>query len=375
MTPTSTDDSPSSCLVGGKCLRPVGGGACTTCGYPRAYAHPESLLDAFVVEQVYIEGTAMQVYTEPRMPSGVVLIAHRDGRTDEHPIPTTTSDGPSDSTDERTPDERTREHAHARIADVAARILRFAGIDKPHGQRRRRQELAWALLDGVTNLLAFGIRELGATSRLLLEEAVSTLGTSSGDSWTSNQIRRILPDVQAMLAENEHARRSHAARRANLKLIDDRRPHVTWLAAGPFQNAFSRLRIALLPGDANHVRIYDLRIGALDDYPLGLSILDQVPEHRPELAREAPCAVDLGSRVTHRYLPGSLFAGTLRDGADAGQDDLFLLSPADLIGGSQIELRVEAPALSYVYLTYELDPGHVLCAVVEPIFSVSDRSE
>jgi hypothetical protein len=305
------------------------------------------------------------------MPPGVVLIAHRDGHTDEHPIPTTTSDGPSDSTDERTPDERTREHAHARIADVAARILRFAGIGKPHGQRRRRQELAWALLDGVTNLLAFGIRELGTTSRLLLKEAVSTLGTSSGDSWTSNQIRRILPDIQMMLAENEHARRSHSARMANLVLIDDRRPRVTWLAAGPFRDAFSRVRVALLPDEADHVRIYDLRIGSLDDYPLGLSVLDQVPEHRPELVRESPHAVDLGSNVTHRYLPGALFAGTLRDGTDPG--DPFRLSPTNLTGGSQIDLRVEAPPLSYVYLIYELDPDHVLCAVIEPV--PSDLSE
>ena len=66
-----------------------------------------------------------------------------------------------------------------------------------------------------------------------------------------------------------------------------------------------------------------------------------------------------------RYVPGTALAGQLQDGADASRP--AWLSPKDLLGGIQIDLGRAFPPMSYVYLFYRVDPGHVFYAVVEPI--------
>src|SRR4029077_16823769 len=50
----TADIGSADCTAGGSCRVPPSGGACSGCNYPRAYAHPSSLLDAFLVDQVYV---------------------------------------------------------------------------------------------------------------------------------------------------------------------------------------------------------------------------------------------------------------------------------------------------------------------------------
>ncbi len=83
----TTDLGASYCQGGGPCQVPTSGGECPGCNYPRANAHPSSLLDAFLVDQIYIQGTAVQVYPDPGVTPGRVQVVQRDGRLIEYPIP------------------------------------------------------------------------------------------------------------------------------------------------------------------------------------------------------------------------------------------------------------------------------------------------
>jgi hypothetical protein len=132
-----------------------------------------------------------------------------------------------------------------------------------------------------------------------------------------------------------------------------------------FAAPLSRLRIALLPGEADHVELYDIRVGERKDYPIGTSVISRLPGYSPETVREIPDRVDIGGTLIGRYLPGAALAGQLRDSADASHP--ARLSPGDLLGGVEIDLGRMFPPMSYVYLFYRVAPGHVFCAVVAPI--------
>jgi hypothetical protein len=56
---------------------PRSGGPCTECGYPRAYSHPDCLIEAFTVEAVFINGTAMRIVPDAQVERGKVVIWHR----------------------------------------------------------------------------------------------------------------------------------------------------------------------------------------------------------------------------------------------------------------------------------------------------------
>jgi hypothetical protein len=64
-----------------------GGGSCTGCGYPRAYAHPDCVSDAFDMDVVYVGGTAMLVTGSTGVPFGTVSVMLRDGSFQSHQIP------------------------------------------------------------------------------------------------------------------------------------------------------------------------------------------------------------------------------------------------------------------------------------------------
>jgi hypothetical protein len=226
------------------------------------------------------------------------------------------------------------------ILENAVQILREPAR-RPYAFSRRR--LALAMIDSVANL------ERGYYGDHLLEPE----GVRS-------------PEIRTALFEAGRGRRLREAVAGAHVLFDDRRPPgVAQLYAGPFRRPFSRLRVALLPGEADHVRIYDLKVGSYEQLPLGASVIDRLPAYRPDMVREGGLPVDLGDRVTRRYLPGKTLAGRLRVGAEAM--DPNALRPGDLLGGVTIDLGRELPPMSYVYLVYDLDPGHVLCAVVEPL--------
>lgn len=75
------------CRYGALCTTPLGGGGCPDCDYPRAYAHPDSLLAAFHVEALWVRGTAVTVYSDAGLLPGVVSIIQRDGSQSQHEIP------------------------------------------------------------------------------------------------------------------------------------------------------------------------------------------------------------------------------------------------------------------------------------------------
>lgn len=149
--------------------------------------------------------------------------------------------------------------------------------------------------------------------------------------------------------------------------IDDNRPNLNVVCAtlGPFEAPLSLLRIALLPGEAEHVELYDIRVGEGRDAPIGTSVISRLPGYGPEAVREIPKRVDIGGTLIGRYLPGAALAGQLRGGANAVQP--AELSPGDLLGGVWVDLGRTFPPMSCVHLFYRVAPGHVFCAVVEPI--------
>ncbi len=364
----------SPCRNGGSCLTPQSGGACPGCGYPRAYAHPDSLLDAFGVNELYLQGTAVMVYPDPGVPPGIVQIVQCTGDESRYAIPPT-------------------EIAQEKMLDPAIwdRIVMNANPAQFH--REGTSPFAALGVDTAANLLKASANLLGSTRpdrytdlspeelASALIEGVASLMNNNASHATSKQADKIRQQIQqradtrpiqnaarTMFRELERAQRLQSLRHsaAGLLLVDDRRPRVNFLCEGPFPRPISRIRIALLPGELDHIQIYDLQIGTQDNYPLGTSVIDRVPGYDPGLVREGGPPVRLKDRITCRYLPGSVFAGQLRDGVAFDPEDPYALRTSDLLGGVWIDLPVPLPSLGYAYLVYGVDPGHALIAAIEP---------
>lgn len=173
--------------------------------------------------------------------------------------------------------------------------------------------------------------------------------------------------VRALLLEADRVERLERSLKGPGLTVHVNRPilDVTCTAIGPFLAPLSRLRLALLPDEADHVELYDVRVGEEQDRPIGISVISRLPRYEPNTVREVPVHVNINGTPISRYLPGATLAGQLRDGADPS--DPVLLSPEDLLGGVKIDLGRTFPPMSYVYLFYRVDPGHVFCAVVEPL--------
>lgn len=212
------------------------------------------------------------------------------------------------------------------------------------------RELSGALVDG---LGAMSHGWLSPTQRELLEHF-------GGPPEVKSIVKRLLREV------DQRDIRDRSISGPGLT-VDDTRPNidVQCAAIGPFAAPLSRVRLALLPGEADYVQLYDVRVGERKDYPIGTSVISGLPCYSPETVRETIDPVDIGGQRVGRYLPGAALAGQLRDGADAWRP--ARLSPGDLHGGVEISLGRTFPPMSYVYLFYRIVPGHVFCAVVEPM--------
>lgn len=365
-------DRPLDSLCSGShsCVTPSSGGACQGCNYPRAYAHPDSLLDAFRVNDVYVQGTAMTVYPDYDVPPGLVQIVQRDGSQCRHTI--TPWGSPSAiivdsmlanaslaqlSREGVSPLAALGSGTAADLLETGALLLRTAGPESS------RLDLAQALIEGVANLIVGGY---SGSVRRELRRILEDLSVFNDEK--NGAIRSVASDVRTLLRELDRDDRIRAVARSprNL-LVDDCRSRVNWMVEGPFFRPVSRIRVALLPGEADHVRIYDLKVGIRDAYPIGVSVIHRVPGYGPDTVREDGPLVDLGSRITRRYLPGSMLAGRLRDGAGPwNPDDPYALQSKDLLGGVWVELETPLPTLSYAYLVYEVVPGRAMVAAVEP---------
>jgi hypothetical protein len=180
-----------------------------------------------------------------------------------------------------------------------------------------------------------------------------------GSSLSPEQLARIIERIQATAQYPSISGPGGA--------VDDNRPSldVTQVRIGPFSAPLSRLRIALFPGEADHVELYDIRIEEECKRPLRTSVISRLPGYSPETVREIQNRVDIQGTRFCRYLPGTALAGQLRDGAAAL--DPTALSPKDLLGGVEIDLGQTLPPKSYVHLFYRVMPGHVFYAVVEPL--------
>jgi hypothetical protein len=338
------------------CRTSLSGGACVRCGFPLAYAHPSSLLEALNVEAVWIGGTAILVEPRSYIPLGVVRIVQRDGSWDEHPIPKAAEEVEHSS-------ENLDVHVRRPLLLFAARLLceddeaasRMMTRQSHGGPRHEDDESMSKLSDAVVaGIWAMSHGQLSHTQRGMLENFTGPLGTRS-------LVQRLLREVD---------RRDRLDRSINGPglTVNDNRPSldVGCASIGMFAAPLSRIRIAFLPGEADHVELYDIRVGERKDYPIGTSVISRLPGYGPETVREIPDRVDIiGETLIGRYLPGAALAGQLRDGADALHP--ARLSPGDLLGGVEIDLGRTFPPMSYVYLFYRVAPGHVFCAVVEPI--------
>jgi hypothetical protein len=180
-----------------------------------------------------------------------------------------------------------------------------------------------------------------------------------GDDLSPEQISRISRRMEAAA--------QHPSVEDLGSVVADNRPNldVAWTTIGPFSAPLSRLRIALFPGEADHVELYDIRVGEERNRPLGTSVISKLPGYSPEAVREIQNRVDIQGTPVHKYLPGTALAGQLRDGAAFA--DPTALSPKDLLGGVEINLGQTLPPRSCVYLFYRIMPGHVFYAVVEPL--------
>ena len=376
------------CQEGGPCTVPSSGGACPGCDYPRAYAHRDSLLDAFYADPVYVRGTAVTVYPDPGVPPGVVRVVRRDGSQSDHAIDESAEPGrtfapdspaPPLTREARHPEEVDAALAHASPAQLArdgtsplaglgagsaadlleagARLLRQSGADPS------ARYLVDALVGGVHGLLHGGY--VGSRRVDLLREV---LGDAPRSPYLRPEDVRVLRPlssaVRALADEAQRHERTEAVRGASsFLLVDDARPGLRRLEVGPFPRPARRIRVALLPGEAAHVRVYDLQVGPWERRPLGASVVERMPGWVPELVREDGPLVDLGVRVTRRYLPGWVLAGQLTQGAQSA--DPVLLSASDLLGGAWVDLPQVLPSMGCAYLVYEVAPGHVLAAAIE----------
>lgn len=76
-------------MLGRYCCIPSSGGSCPGCGYPKAYAHPDCVDDAFEDDAVYVFGTAIEVMADPDLPRGIVRVVqgqHRGFEYVDHPL-------------------------------------------------------------------------------------------------------------------------------------------------------------------------------------------------------------------------------------------------------------------------------------------------
>ena len=330
------------CRDGNPCQSHPSGGTCVQCEYPIAYAHPASLLDAFRVDAIWINGTAILVQPQPRMQPDIVCILQRDGSSMQYPIPKEEEPPPGDL------DIQQRRH----LLKIATRLLDM--------DQAAAGALSMALVDGIA---ALSHGWLSTTHRKML-----LLFMEQPDRFYQDPEPFVIARaVKGLLSEVDRVERLERSIHGPGLTVDDNRPNldVAHAAIGPFSTAISSLRLALLPGEADHVELYDIRVGEQQDGPIGISVISRLPGYGPKTVREVHDRVNISGTLVGRYLPGTALAGQLRDGADASHPTQ--LSPVDLLGGIQIDLGRTFPPMSYVYLFYRVDPGHVFCVAVEPI--------
>ena len=337
-----------TCEDGAPCRSHPSGGACIQCGYPVAYAHPASLLDAFRVEALWINGTAILVKPQPRMQLDVVCILQRDGSSSQHAIPK-----------EESPPEGLNLQQRRHLLETAARLLETNRVET--------STLSMAIVDTIAGL-SYGWLSASHRETLLL------FMREPDRFYRESAMLKTLKTAEAVRALLSEADRVEHSIQGPSLTVDDNRPNldVARATVGPFSTAMSSLRLALLPDEADHVKLYDVRVGERQDCPIGISVISRFSGYGPKTVREVHDRVNISGTLVGRYLPGTALAGQLRDGADASHPSQ--LSPGDLLGGIQIDLGRTFPPMSYVYLFYRVDPGHVFCAVVEPIAPIEDKN-
>jgi hypothetical protein len=345
------------------CRIPAGGGACPGCNYPRAFAHPATLLEAFQVDEIFVQGTAMQVYPDPGVDPALVWIEQRNGRRDVYPIPVPTEEisqvrevvelGLSRASTRQfqagadDPVQAIGTRAQARLLERAAQLLCCS-----MGEEDPRRKLAHTLTAAVNGLAS---KHLDWKIEQALSKALSEDPTS---------IRTILQEVGYV----GRAWRLRAAMPSGPHLVrHDKRPeahqHVSCLSVGPLADPVSRIRIALLPQEAEHVRIYDLRVAG----PTGpdRSVLHLIPGFGPQTVREDAPSSDIDGYPYRRYLPGSLLAGQLIGDVDLDQPWALPPDANILTDGRQVELDQPLPPMGRVSLLYQVEQGHLLLGVVD----------
>jgi len=348
MNPDSPNNFPR-CRDGNPCQSHPSGGTCAQCGYPIAYAHPASLLDAFRVEAVWINGTAILVQPQPHMQPDVVSIFQRDGSSMQYQIPEEEEPRPG----EEEPRPRGLDiQQRRRLLGIA---VHFLDMDQAAASA-----LSMAIVDGIA---ALSHGWLSTTHREMLLQFMVRPDRFRRDREPFVTARA----VKALLSEVDRVERLEQSIHGPGLTMKDNRPNldVTQATIGPFSAPMSSLRLALLPGEADHVELYDVRVGERQDCPIGISVISRLPGYGPKTVREVRAPVNINGTLVKRYVPGTALAGQLRDGAN--DSDPTRLFPGDLLGGIQIDLGRAFSPMSYVYLFYRVDPGHVFYAVAEPI--------
>lgn len=380
MTAPETNVLEALCDDGKPCHSSTGG-ACSRCHYPVAYAHPTSLLAAFEVEVVWINGTAIEVRHDRTLVPGIARIYQRDGSFRDHPIPETASVPVSWTQTDTAPVNWTlKDQTDLNIGEVLSRAenakqhLLTSHEERPLFYRQH-------LLDTAGRLL------FGSTDERSLSEALIAGLAARTDGWLSPEKRKTLQRflnskskniptknaVQLLLQEIACREKLNTAIVGSGWALDDGRHLLRQATIGPFSEPLSRLRIALLPGEAEHVEIYDIRVGEARNIPIGISMISRLPEYNPGTVREIPESVNISGTLVRQYLPGRLLAGQLRDGVDPTEPGN--LSPKDLQGGLELDLGALFPPMSYVYLFYRVSPGHIFYATVTPIKAACDNKK
>ena len=297
------------------------------------------------MEAVWINGTALLIEPDSHMPRGVVSIYQNDGSCTQYPIPKDSCE-----TDKLYSSKNLDLHIKAPLLEVAARLL--------CSNERAARDMGTAIVAGIAALPSGW---LSSGPRSLIENFLKSPIASLGSELYMTRCR-----MRTLLQEVDRGGRAFAIIGPGMA-IDVNRPNldVTWTTIGPFSAPLSHLRIALLPDEADHVELYDIRVGKSQDAPIGISMISRLPNYSPATVREAPERVDIQGTLIGRYLPGTTLAGQLRNGTKAS--NLRRLSSKDLLGGVEIDLGQTFPPMSYVYLFYRVAPGHVFCAVVEPV--------